>query len=279
MVARVLAPAIGAALGQSVIVDNRGGAGGNVGAAAAARSAPDGYTFFLGNIATHGINPALYPQLPFDPLRDFDAVGMTHFSAQVIVVNPAFEARSLSALIALAMAQPGRIHYATGGNGTSAHAAGELLKTAAGINLIHVPYRGSAPAIADVIGGSVPVMVDNIISSRTHIQDGRLRALAITTALRSPFLPDVPTTVELGLPTVQATSWMGLFMPKGTPAQAIDGLNRALNAALGQAPVREGLTRIAAEPGGGTAAQLDEHVRAELAKWARVVREANMTVD
>jgi tripartite-type tricarboxylate transporter receptor subunit TctC len=122
-------------------------------------------------------------------------------------------------------------------------------------------------------------MVDNIISSRTHIQDGRLRALAITTALRSPFLPDVPTTVELGLPTVQATSWMGLFMPKGTPAQAIDGLNRALNAALGQAPVREGLTRIAAEPGGGTAAQLDEHVRAELAKWARVVREANMTVD
>ncbi|MBX6376100.1 MAG: tripartite tricarboxylate transporter substrate binding protein [Acetobacteraceae bacterium] len=278
-IARLLAAPMGQTVGQTIVVENRAGAGGNVGAEAAARAEPDGYTIVVTSIATHGIGPALYPRLPFDPVRDFASIGMLHVSPLVVAVRPDFAARSLAELVRMAQARPGEIGYATSGNGTSPHAAGEMFAGRAGIRWQHVPYRGSAPAITDVLAGNVPVLIDNLISTVEHIRAGRLRALAVTTAERSPLLPDVPTVAEQGFAGYAAASWMALAAPARTPPAVIAALNAALNAALAQAEVRRGLLALGAVPVGGSPAELDAFVQAELAKWAAVVRQSGMRLD
>jgi tripartite-type tricarboxylate transporter receptor subunit TctC len=278
-IARLLAAPMGASLSRTIVVENRAGAGGTVGAEAAARAEPDGNTILVTSVATHGIGPALYPRLPFHPVRDFASIGLIHESPLVIAVHPGFAARSLPDLVRLAQERPGEIAYATSGNGTSPHAAGEMLAGAAGMRWQHVPYRGSAPAIADVLAGSVPVLIDNIISAIPHIQAGRMRALAVTTATRAPLLPEVPTVAASGWPGFAASSWMALSAPARTPAEAITRLNAALNAALADAQVRQGMQGFGAVPMGGTPAALDAFIAAELAKWAEVVRRSGMRLD
>ncbi|MBY0333079.1 MAG: tripartite tricarboxylate transporter substrate binding protein [Acetobacteraceae bacterium] len=278
-IARLLAQPMGAAIGQTILVENRAGAGGNVGAEAAARTEPDGYTLLVSSIATHGIGPALYPRLPFDPVRDFASIGIIHESALVIAAHPGFPARDLGALLAAARARPGEIGYATSGNGTSPHAAGEMLWDRAGVRLSHVPYRGSAPAITDVIAGNVPVLIDNIVSALEHIRAGRLVALAAMTGQRAPLLPDLPTVAEQGFPGFAASSWMALSAPARTPPAAIAALNRALNAALADPATRGALIALGANPVGGTPADLDAFIAAEMAKWAAVVQQAGMRLD
>jgi tripartite-type tricarboxylate transporter receptor subunit TctC len=278
-IARLLAGPMGQSLGRTVVVENRAGAGGNVGAEAAARAEPDGNTIVVTSIATHGIGPALYPRLPFDPVRDFASIGIIHESPLVIAVNPGFPARSLADLVRLARERPGEIGYATSGNGTSPHAAGEMLAGAAGIRWQHVPYRGSAPAITDVLAGNVPVLIDNIISAVEHIRAGRLRAIAVTTAARAPLLPEVPTVAEGGHPGFAASSWMALSAPARTPEAAVARLNAALNAALADPQLRQAMQGLGAQPVGGTPADLDAFVRSEMAKWAEVVRRSGMRLD
>jgi tripartite-type tricarboxylate transporter receptor subunit TctC len=278
-IARLLAGPMGQSLGRTVVVENRAGAGGNVGAEAAARAEPDGNTIVVTSIATHGIGPALYPRLPFDPVRDFASIGIIHESPLVIAVNPGFPARSLADLVRLARERPGEIGYATSGNGTSPHAAGEMLAGAAGIRWQHVPYRGSAPAITDVLAGNVPVLIDNIISAVEHIRAGRLRAIAVTTAARAPLLPEVPTVAERGHPGFAASSWMALSAPARTPEAAVARLNAALNAALADPQLRQAMQGLGAQPVGGTPADLDAFVRSEMAKWAEVVRRSGMRLD
>jgi tripartite-type tricarboxylate transporter receptor subunit TctC len=278
-IARLLAAPMGQSLSRTVVVENRAGAGGNVGAEAAARSEPDGNTIVVTSIATHGIGPALYPRLPFDPVRDFASIGIIHESPLVIAVNPGFAAQSLAELVRMAKEKPGEIGYATSGNGTSPHAAGEMFAGAAGIRWQHVPYRGSAPAITDVLAGNVPVLIDNLISANAHIQAGRMRALAVTTPRRAPLLPAVPTVAELGFPGFAASSWMALSAPARTPEAAIARLNAALNAALADPQVRQGMQGFGAIPVGGTPADLDAFIRAEMAKWAEVVRRSGMKLD
>jgi tripartite-type tricarboxylate transporter receptor subunit TctC len=278
-IARLLAQPMGQAIGQTIVVENRAGAGGNVGAEAAARAEPDGYTIVVTSIATHGIGPALYPRLPFDPVRDFASIGLLHASPLVVCVGPGAAARSLGELVRLAKEKPGEIGYATSGNGTSPHAAGEMFAEQAGIRWQHVPYRGSAPAITDVLAGNVPVLIDNIISTIGHIRDGRLRALAVTTEARSPLLPEVPTVAEQGFPGFAAASWMALAAPARTPPATIAALNGAMNAALALPEVRQGMLALGAVPIGGPPAELDAFVAAELAKWAAVVRQSGMRVD
>ncbi|MBX9698413.1 MAG: tripartite tricarboxylate transporter substrate binding protein [Acetobacteraceae bacterium] len=278
-IARLLAGPMGASLGRTVVVENRAGAGGNVGAEAAARAEPDGNTIVVSSIATHGIGPALYPRLPFDPLRDFASIGIIHASALVIAVNPVFAAQTLADLVRMAKEKPGEIGYATSGNGTSPHAAGEMFAGAAGLRWQHVPYRGSAPAITDVLAGNVPVLIDNIISTIEHIRAGRLRALAVTTPARAPLLPETPTVAESGHPGFAAASWMALSAPARTPEAAIARLNAALNAALADPQVRQGMQGFGAQAVGGTPADLDAFIRVEMAKWAAVVRQSGMRLD
>ncbi len=278
-IARLLAGPMGQSLGQAVVVENRSGAGGTVGAEAAARSEPDGNTIVVTSIATHGIGPALYPRLSYDPVRDFASIGMIHASPLVVAVNPGVAARSLADLVRLARERPGEIAYATSGNGTSPHAAGEMFAGEAGIRWQHVPYRGSAPAIVDVLAGTVPVLIDNLISTIEHIRAGRLRALAVTTPQRAPLLPEVPTVAESGFPGFAASSWMALAAPARTPEAAIGRLNLALNAALADPQVRQGMLALGATPVGGSPAELDAFVAAELAKWAAVVRRAGMRLE
>jgi tripartite-type tricarboxylate transporter receptor subunit TctC len=278
-IARMLAPPMGASLGRTVVVENRAGAGGTVGAEAASRAEPDGGTIVVTSIATHGIGPALYPRLPYDPLRDFAAIGMIHASPLVIAVSPGFAAKTLPELVRMAQAKPGEIGYATSGNGTSPHAAGEMFAGQAGLRWQHVPYRGSAPAITDVLAGNVPVLIDNLISTVAHIQAGRLRALAVTTPGRAPLLPEVPTVAEQGWPGYAASSWMALSAPARTPEAAIGRLNAALNTALQDPQVRQGMLALGAAPVGGSPAELDAFIRAELAKWAAVVQQSGMRLD
>ncbi len=278
-IARLIAVPMGTSLGRAVVVENRAGAGGTVGAEAAARAEPDGSTIVVTSIATHGIGPALYPRLPYDPLRDFASIGMIHASPLVIAVAPSFAAQSLPDVVQMARAKPGEIGYATSGNGTSPHAAGEMFAGQAGFRWQHVPYRGSAPAITDVLAGNVPVLIDNLISTVEHIRAGRLRALAVTTPGRAPLLPEVPTVSESGWPGYAASSWMALSAPARTPEAAVVRLNAAMNAALADGPVRQGMLALGAEPVGGTPADLDAFIRAELAKWAAVVRQSGMRVD
>lgn len=279
VVARVLAERLQETLGQPVVVENRTGAGGNIGVENVVRSAPDGTTLLMGTTGTLTVNPHLYSTLGFDPLRDLAPVSMAFTTDHVLVVNPAVPARTAQEFLALVRARPGALSYGSAGSGSSTHTVPELFRLAARVDIAHVPYRGSAPALNDLVAGNVQVMLDQIPSAIGQIQGGRVRALAVTGARRSPLLPEVPTLAEIGLPEAQATSWGAVMAPGGTPAPIVLRLSAAIRDALAQASVRERLAAAGADGVASTPEELATFLREETAKWARVVREARITVN
>ena len=279
ILARDAAPKLTEALGQSVVVDNRPGAGGNIGADLVAKSAPDGYTLLMGTVGTHAINPSLYAKMPYDHVKDFAPVVLVAGVPNVLVVNPSLPVNSVADLIKLAKSKPGAINFASSGNGTSIHLSGELFKTMAGVDMTHVPYKGSAPALTDLMGGQVQVMFDNLPSSLQQIKAGKLRAIAVTSAKRSPALPDVPTIAESGLPGFEASSWFGVLAPAGTPPAIVARLNAEINKWLQSPEGKEQLLGQGAQAAGGTPEQFAAHIRAETDKWAKVVKASGAKVD
>jgi tripartite-type tricarboxylate transporter receptor subunit TctC len=278
IVARILAQKLGERLGQPVVVDNLPGAGGIIATDKVAKAAPDGYTLVLANTA-HGINPSLYKSLPYDAVASFAPVIKVADLTLVLVVNPAFPARSVGELIALARARPGELHYASSGVGQSLHLAGELLKSMAGVDIVHVPYKGSAPARADLLAGQVEMMFESAIGVLPFVQAGRLRALGVSGAQRSPALPDVPTLAEAGVAGYEASGWLGILAPAGTPPGIVASLNADLNAVLRQADMSAQLARNGADVAGGPPDQFAAFVAAEIAKWAKVVRATGLKAE
>ena len=279
LVARVVAEKMTQELGQQIVVENRGGAGGNVGSAAAAKADPDGYTMLMGTVATHALNPALYKKMPYDPVADFAPVSLLVVVPNVLVVNPDFPAKDVAELIALLKAEPGKYSYASSGNGTPLHLSGELFKSMAGVDMVHVPYKGAGPALVDVMGGHVPIMFDNLPSSTEHIKAGKLRGLAVTTAERASSMPDLPTVSESGLPGYETYTWNALFVPAGTPPEVIARLNEAAVKAVADPEVQAKLQSFGAAVVGSTPDELAAHVQAELAKWAPVVAASGAQID
>ena len=279
ILARAAAQKLTESLGQSVIVDNRPGAAGNIGADIVAKSAPDGYTLLMGTVGTHAINPGLYAKMPYDHVKDFVPVVLVAGVPNVLAVNPAFPVNSVAELIALAKSKPGTINFATSGSGTSIHLSGELFKTMAGVDMTHVPYKGSSPALTDLMGGQVQIMFDNLPSALPLNKAGKLRAIAVTSQKRAPVLPDVPTISESGLPGFEASSWFGVLAPTGTPAPIVAKINADVNKWLQSPEARDQLLAQGANAAGGTPEQFAAHIRAETEKWAKVVKASGAKAD
>jgi len=276
--ARVLAEKLSAELKQAVVVNNKAGASGNVGAQAAAQSAPDGYTIFFTTGGTHGINPFLYEKPGYDPVKDFEPVAWVTNSPNILVVNPSFPAKTLAELIAMAKADPGKLSSAAPGQGSTPHMFGELLKRRVGVQIQHIPYKGSGPALNDVMAGHVQIMFDGIPSSLPLVQSGRLRALAVTGLQRSPALPDVPTVAET-IPGFDASGWFAVYAPAGTPRAIVTKLNEAINRVLQMPDVRQRYAALGAEVVGGSTDKLREQVQKELAKWSELIKQTGMKAE
>lgn len=276
---RLIAERLQAALKQTVLVENRAGAGGVLGAEAVAKSAPDGYTLLLGTIASHAINPAMRPRMPYDAQKDFAPVILLGSIPNVLLVGANQPYQSVRDLIIAAKAKPDTIAFASAGQGSSQHMSGELFKLLAGADLSHVPYKGSAPAIQDVIGHQVPASFETVTVAQPHIQSGKVRALAVTTAQRSPALPNVPTLQEAGVAGFEVASWQALYAPAGTPAAVLQRLNQEVEKILAQPEVKARLDTLGLQHQPNTPAQLQDFNRQELAKWARVAREGKVTLD
>jgi tripartite-type tricarboxylate transporter receptor subunit TctC len=279
VVARVLGERMSEKLGQPVTVENRTGAGGNVGVENVVRSAPDGHAILMGTTGTLTINPHLYTNTGFNPATDLAGVSMAFATDHVLIVHPSVAAQTAQEFLALVRAQPGRLTYGSGGNGTSTHLVPELFKLVAGVDIQHVPYRGSAPALNDTVAGNVQVMLDQLPSALSMIQAGRVRALAVTGPRRSSLLPNLPTMAEIGLPAAEATSWGAVMAPAATPAPVIARLNAAIREALAEPAVAQRLAAAGADAVSSTPAELAETMRRETEKWGRVVREARITVN
>ena len=270
--ARLIGEKLTQALGKPVVIENRGGAGGNIGADAVAKARSDGYTLLMGTVGTHAINASLYENMPYDPLTDFAPVAYAAGVPNIMVVSPkVVKATNVQEFIAEAK-ESGKFNFASSGNGSSIHLTGELFKQVTGLNMTHVPYRGSGPAINDLIGGQVQVMFDNLPSSIQHVRAGTLRALAVTSASRSPALPDLPTLAESGLAGFEATSWFALFAPKGTPAEIITKLNAEVRKALDTPELKRRIEDLGGEIKSMSPDELMAYVRQEHAKWANVVK-------
>ncbi len=279
ILARDVAKQLTETLGQAVVVDNRPGAGGNIGADLVAKAAPDGYTLLMGTVGTHAINPSLYAKMPYDHVKDFVPVVLVAGVPNVLVVNPSVPVNTVADLIKLAKAKPGTINFASSGSGTSIHLSGELFKTMAGVDMTHVPYKGSSPALTDLMGGQVQIMFDNLPSSLPLIKSGKLRAVAVTSLKRAPALPDVPTVAESGLPGFEASSWFGILAPAGTPAPIVARLNTEVNKWLQGPEAKQQLTTQGAAAAGGPPENFVAHIRAETDKWAKVVKASGAKVD
>ncbi len=279
LVGRLLAQKLTATLGQQVIVDNRPGAGGGIGAALAAKAPADGYTLLLGGVSTHGINPTLYPSLAYDPVKDFAPISSLVTMPNVVVVNPSMPVRTLAELVDYARANPDKLVFASSGNGTTLHLAGEMFMRAANIKLVHVPYKGGGPALVDLLGGQVQLMFDNIPMSLQMVRTGKLRALAVTGPSRSPAAPELPTVAESGYPGYVVISWQGLFAPAGTPAPVVARLNEAVRTVLRDKELQQQLARDGIDTAGSTPAELSAFVKSEIARWAKIVRESGAKID
>lgn len=284
LLARAMAPELSKAFGQAFIVENRAGAGGNLGADVVAKAPADGYTLLMGTVGTHGINVALYDKMPFDPVKDFAPITLVAGVPNVMVMNTekakTLGINTVADFIKYAKAHPGKLNMASSGNGTSIHLAGELFKSMSGTYMVHFPYRGSSPALLDLVGGTMDVMFDNLPSALPHIKSGKLKALAVTSAQRSAVLPDVPTIEQAGnLKGYEASSWFGLLAPAGTPPEVVSRIRQEAAKALNTAAVKDKLMAQGAIPGGNSPQEFAKMIAAEIKKWAQVVKASGAKVD
>ena len=275
-VARLVGEGLAAGLGQPVVIDNRPGAGGIIGAEAVARAAPDGYTLFLGGVGSHAINPNLHAHLSYDPIKDFAPITLVASAPLVLVVHPSVPATSVRELIALAKAQPGRLNYASNGNGSSSHLAAVMFASMTGIDIVHVPYKGLSPALADLIGGQVQLMFSSVVAIVPQVKAGKLRALAISSKDRLSLLPELPTIAESGVAGYQSSSWYGILAPAGTPAAIVNRLNAALVKVIAQPAFREALAREGADPVGNSPEAFGAFIAAEKQRLGDVIRQAKL---
>ncbi|MBI3937680.1 MAG: tripartite tricarboxylate transporter substrate binding protein [Betaproteobacteria bacterium] len=278
IVSRTISQRLSEGLGQQIIIDNRPGAGGNLGAALAAKAAPDGYTLMLGT-NTHAANMSLYAKPPYDLARDFAAVSLLSSTPLVLIVHPSLPASSVKALVALARKKPGELNYSSGGNGSTPHLSAEMFKTAARVDVVHVPYKGVAQGLTDLVSGQVQLMFTSISAATPHIRSGRLRVLAVTGAKRSRAAPEVPTMIESGFRGFEVSIWNALFVPAKTPAAAISRLNAEVVKVLNAADVRERFASLGVEPISSTPEEMEAYVKAELARWSKVVKDSGARVD
>jgi tripartite-type tricarboxylate transporter receptor subunit TctC len=275
-ISRVVGNGLSAGLGQPVVIDAKPGAGGALGTEIAARSTPDGYTLFMGNNSTHGANPAVYAKLPYDAVKDFAPISFVGSVPYVLVVDPKLPAKTLQEFIALVKSRPGKMNYASAGNGSTHHFCGELLKSMTGIDMLHIPYKGSGPGIAALLAGDVSMMFSNVADIGSQVKAGKVRALAVTATERAPTLPDVPTMAQAGLSDFVITSWFGLMAPAGTPAPIIARLNAETAKVLNRADVKAKLAAQGLEVAPGTPEQLGAHIKSEIAKFTRIARSAGI---
>lgn len=279
LLARAVSQKLGAQLGQTIVVDNKAGAGGSLGSQEAAKAAPDGYTLLLATSSTHAIGPHLNPKLGYKVDEDFTPVAHVANAANVVLVTPSLPVKDIKELIALAKLRPGQLNYASSGNGTIVHLSSEAFKSQAGLFITHIPYRGTALAIPDLVAGNTQLLIDSIVSGMPHVKDGRLRALAVTGKTRSALAPELPTVSESGLPGYESVTWFGVYAPKGLPPAVVARLNGELNTALQSAEVRERLAKLGAEAAGGTPAQFAALVKADGERWGRLIRERKITLE
>lgn len=279
VIARLVADKLSVALGQQVVVENRPGAGGVVGSEAVAKSPPDGYTLIMGNAGSHGINAAVYSKLPYDIQRDFVPVSQVAVAPNVMVINPGVPANTVAEFIAYAKSQPGKLSYASGGNGSSAHMSMELFKSMAGVDIQHIPYKGSSPALTDLIGGQVVVFIGNMPPTVPHIKSGRLRALAVTTKARSALMPELPTISDAALPGFETVAWFGVLAPAGTPPEVVNRLSQEIGRIARSPEMREKLLAMGAEPVGGTPEEFKAVIDRDIAKWKPLAQKVGIRVD
>lgn len=278
LMARLVAPKMAEALGQPVVVENKAGASGQIGAGEVARAAPDGYTIML-DAANFAVNPSLYAKLPYDPAKAFAPVGVLALYPNMLVVTPSFAPKSVKELVDLAKSKPGTVAFASSGNGSAQHLAGELFKQKAGVDLTHIPYKGGGPAMNDVMGGQVPVFFANVASGLGHVKGGKLRAMALTGAKRIAALPDIPTMAEAGVPGYEVYEWNGIFAPAGTPAPVIAKLAEAVQKAMASPEIRERVATLGGEIAPQGPKEAEKFIREQAEMWARVVKAGNIKVD
>jgi tripartite-type tricarboxylate transporter receptor subunit TctC len=279
ILARAIGQKLAEAWGQSVIIDNRPGAGGSIGMEMVAKAAPDGYTLVMGHVGTLAANPALYPKLPYDPVKDFAPITLIAMVPNVLVVGPAVPSQNVRELIALAKSKPGKLDYGSGGNGSAAHLATEYFKLRAGVDLQHIPYKGTAPALSDLLGGQIALMITGLPPVLPHVKAGKLRILGVASAQRLKGFPDIPTIAESGVPGYEATQWYGLLAPAATPKDIVVKLNRDAVKALKDPAVAERLAGEGAEPVGDTPEQFGAFIRSEIELWGKVIRATGAKVD
>jgi len=279
VISRVVGNRLSEGLGQPIVVEARPGAGGALGTEAAARSAPDGYTLFMGNNSTHGSNPAIYAKLPYDAVNDFAPISFVASVPYVLVVEPSLPVKSVQDLIALAKSKPGKINYASAGNGSTHQFCGELLKSAAGIDLVHIPYKGSPPGIAGLLAGEVSLMFTNLTDIGSQIRAGKVQPLAVTTLKRAPLLPDVPTMVEAGVPDFEITSWFGLLAPAATPAAVISRLNAETVKVLAREDVRSTLGAQGLDVRSSSPEQFAAYIKSEIARFTKIAKAAGIKAE
>jgi len=279
VIARLVADKLSTALGQQVVVENRPGAGGVVGSDYVAKAAPDGYTLIMGNAGSHGINAAVYSKLPYDIQRDFAPVSQVAVAPNVMVINPSVPASTLAEFIAYAKANPGKLSYASGGNGSSAHMSMELFKSMSGIDIQHVPYKGSSPALTDVVSGQVVAFIGNMPPTVPLIKAGKLRAIAVTTKSRSALMPELPTITEAGLPGFETVAWFGVLAPAGTPPEVVNRLSAEIAKIAKSPEIREKLVAMGAEPVGSTPEEFKAVIDRDIAKWKPLAQKVGIKID